>query len=676
MAADAPLVLVVAPAGYGKTTLLGEWERGDDRPFAWLSVQDADNEPDHLLASVDRVLALRAGDGEACVLVVDDAHVLHGPASAAALSAIAGRLPPGSVVAIASRCEPPLPIGRLRAHGILFELRAEDLVMSALEAGVLLSRAGLDLREADVQTLVRRTEGWAAGLSLAAMSLRGRTDVDHALARFGGDNRLVAEYLREELLAELSPDMLAFVTQTSVLDRLTGPLCDAVLQRRGSAVVLRGLVRSSLPIAALDDTEDDFRHHPLLAQMLGAELRRTQPERELDLHRRASRWHGEHGDCERAIDHAIAAGEVERAGELLWELAAAYAWSGRNGKIAGWLARFDDEAIARSSALALTAATSQLMRGERDLVEHWTAAAERQLERSADAQRAELRAALPAMRAAVARDVQRMGEQATLARSLVPADSPWCALSELLAGVAEQLTGQREAARAHLEEGARRGAVAAPWIELRCLSQLALIALQQGEWDHATELAGRALGQVERLELDEDETQALVYALSALVHVLAGRVEDAEPGARKARRLLARRTELAPWYDAEARIALALVSLRLTDVTGARALLSEASRLLRRSPDAVVLRRWIDDVWAQVDRFAAGALVGPASLTIAELRVLRFLPSHLSFREIAARLHVSTNTVKTQAHALYRKLDVCSRSEAVARACELGLIDP
>jgi LuxR family maltose regulon positive regulatory protein len=206
-------------------------------------------------------------------------------------------------------------------------------------------------------------------------------------------------------------------------------------------------------------------------------------------------------------------------------------------------------------------------------------------------------------------------------------------------------------------------------VEALCLTQLAVAALEDDDSQEAARLTARALDCL------PERTPPLTCAVSALAWSEAGDVARARSHAAEARRRLARRGEGAPWYEAEARILLARALLRLSDAESARRLLSDTSRALRRTPDAVVLRRWTEDAWARADMFAVGAVVGPANLTTAELRVLRFLPSHLSFREVGARLHISANTVKTQAHAVYRKLGASSRSEAVARAREVGLVD-
>ena len=215
----------------------------------------------------------------------------------------------------------------------------------------------------------------------------------------------------------------------------------------------------------------------------------------------------------------------------------------------------------------------------------------------------------------------------------------------------------------------------APMIRVLCLAQSSVMAFERGDRDTGADLASRACDEVERAGLADEPASALAFAVCAFAHAHEGPVDVARGAADDARRLLAATEESAPWFDAEVRVVLARAELRLSDAAAARALLVEASRALRPVPETTAVHAWIDDTWERADTFAAGRLGGPSTLTTAELRVLRFLPSHLSFREIAARLHVSANTVKTQAHAVYRKLYASSRSEAVARAREVGLID-
>lgn len=693
---DVPLALLVAPAGYGKTTLLAQWVASDRRRTAWIPLDDGDD-PGRVLATIasalhepqpGRLQAVPRGGARATIasvrqslerleqpvlLVVDDVHRLGSRAALEALVEMADLLPVGSQLALASREEPALPIGRLRAQGKLVDLRARELAMTRREATRMLSRAGLELPPDEVLVLLQRTEGWPAGLYLAALSLRGMPDVHQAVTRFAGDDRLAADYLRDELLNRLDSDRLEFLRRTSVLDTLTGPLCDAVLDRAGSGRLLRELSRSNALVTPLDSTDATYRMHPMLARMLRAELRRDEPERETELHRRASALYAAAGDLDHAIDHAIDAGDVARAGDLLWSAAAEHVLDGRRAKVSGWLERFGREQIAAHPTLALTAAAGHLAAGERDLVEHWKATAERCI---GDAPDRSLSAGVAVMRAAVARDgVGAMAEDAGRAYELAAPDSPWRSLCCLLRGVGAHLSGDGAAARMLLEEGARRGAIAAPSIQVLCLAQLALLAVDADDWDEAPLFASRARAQVERLQLADYPTCALVFAVSALVRAHRDRVEEAQADRRRAAERLTALVDYVPWYEIETRVALARAALRLGDTTGTRTLLAEASRMAARTGDAVVLQEWIRDVWSRLEAFAVTALIGPSSLTTAELRVLALLPTHLSFREMGRQLHVSANTIKTHAHAVYRKLDVCSRSEAVVRAGEMGLLD-
>jgi LuxR family maltose regulon positive regulatory protein len=670
-APGAAVAVLVAPAGYGKTTLLAEWAERDPRPFAWLTLDDGDADVARLSDALgERLAEADPGRSRPVVVVVDDAHVLRRRRSLAAVTALADHLPPGSLLALASRAEPALPLARLRAQGALIELRARDLAMTEREAATLLRRAGVSLEPAEVATLMTRTEGWPAGLYLAALSLREQDDLGAAVARFAGDDRIVSDYLRDELLAPLDPADLAFLTRVSPLDELSGPLCDAVLERTGSGRVLRDLSRSSLLLASLDRSEERFRAHPLLADALRADLRRGEPERERELHRRASAWHERQADLDHAIEHAAAAGDAARAGALLWSVAPGHESNGRHATVGACLGRFGEAQIAAHPELALTAALHHVTRGDRDEAERWWRIAERT---GSDAPG--LRAGMAMIRALIAPDgVGPMGEDAARAYALDAEDGPWRAVACLFQGAAHYLTGQRERARTALDEGARRSARRSPGVHALCLAQLALIALEQADWEQGAALADRAEERIASAGRVEAPAAALVHAAAAFARAHRGRVDEARENVGEARRMMDA-TDCAPWYAAQVRIALARAELRLSDAAEARALLTEASRALRRTPDAIVLQAWVDDAWARADSFAAAAVAGPSRLTIAELRVLRFLPSHLSFREIAARLHVSANTVKTQAHAVYRKLDTSSRSGAVTRARDVGLIE-
>jgi LuxR family maltose regulon positive regulatory protein len=654
-----PIALVAAPGGYGKTTLLVEWAAQERRPVEWIALSPADDDPALLAAALARALERPAP----FALVLDDVHVLRSRGALRVLRTLVDEFPSGSRLVLSSRTEPALPVGRLRAHRVLTEVRAHDLAMDGGEAADLLENAGVRLRPRDVETLVRRTEGWPAALYLAAATLRDESDSAAAADRFGGHDAAVRQYLCDVVLDRMPRSTAAFLLSTSILDRLTGPACDAVLGRTGSAATLDALARTDLLLVPLDRRGDTYRCRRLLSDMLAAELRHRDPRTAAELHRRAAEWYAAQGDPERAVGHAIAAGAHERAGELMWAAAPEYVGKGRNETVGRWLSAFGDSQIAADPLLALTAAESAVARGDLAAAERWEPGA------------APGTAALSLRAALASEGLVGMGHSARGAADLAPADSPSRSRSRLLEGVALHLTGDAEGAEQVLEEGARCGAVTAPNAQVLCLAQLALMAADRGDGEGASAFAARARAQVDHYGLGGYPTSALVFAVSAAVRARRDRLDEARDDLRHAVRLLDRLVDYYPWYKAEARVALARAALSLGDLPGARDHIAAASRAARRVPEAVVLHGWIATVDAQADVASAAAVAGSASLTTAELRILRFLPTHLSFREIAARLYVSANTVKTQAHAVYRKLDASSRSQAVARAGELGLLD-
>ncbi len=704
-ARDAALALVAAPPGYGKSTLLAEWAQFDERPFIWIRLKPDDasaavagsiaqafeqmgwidrdvwpalasSSPRGATSALRRLMHSVRSRDHAFVVVLDDAHTIRPSVLKAVVMAVLEQLAEGSQLALASRTEPPLPIGRLRAHRALVEVRTPDLIMTPAEAATLLRLVGLELDFESVQALSRRTEGWPAGLYLAALSLLEQGDVPAALKRFDGEDHLVAEYLRDEFLAPLPAGTARFVIRTSVLDDLSGPLCDAVLRQSGSAVRLGELARCNLMLSPLGPSHERFRWHGLFRAMLRAELRRTEPELGLSLHRRASTWLERYGELDEAIGQAVAAGDAARTGDLLWANIVGYAAGGSNEKVQGWLRGFSADQIGGCAQLALAAAHSCLLSGNVDHARRWRLMAAAANERRRAARPIPSFEAGAAIFDAMAASVGagEIIDAAARACELEPQHGPWRPFCSLLRGVGEHLTGNRARAKDELEEGVRLSSLGAPSIASLCLAQLVMMAIERDDWDAAGELADRAAGIVGESALAAYPISSIAFAASAATRAHQGRADEAKRDLRHGADLLAALGDFIPWYGAEARIMLARAALGLADTVRARTLLAEASRLGRRTPDAVIFQRCFEQAWAQIDTLAETALSGPSSLTIAELRILRFLPSHRSFREIAERLDVSVNTVKTQAHAIYRKLDAASRSEAVARASRAGLL--
>jgi LuxR family transcriptional regulator, maltose regulon positive regulatory protein len=701
-ARDVAVAFLIAPAGYGKTTVLCQWAEREERPFAWVNLDTDDNEPRNLVTAIALALeaveplgwevfeALTSERPDAAevalqrlvralgrrerplVLALDNVHVLRSRESRRVVTGISRACGHGMQLALASRGDRVLPIGRLRAHGNCVELRTEDLTMTRADASMLLSLAGVELAPDAALRLTRRTEGWPAGLYLAALSLRtqerDRPDVD----RFAGDDRFIAEFVRDELLSGLPADQLDFLTQTSVLDRLSGPVCDAMLGRRDSADMLIRLAQSNVMLTPLDRCNSTYRYHGLYATVLRAELRRLAPGRDAELHRRASCCWVERGDLGRAIAHAIEGQDVHQAGRLLWDNAARYVTSGRYPVMRGWLNRFADSELASDPLLALAAAGTALLAGNLYEAERWTALAG---DTSDDGDL--VRAGTALMHAAIgAGSPAEIVAGATRARDLLDDGSPWLPLCWFLEGVGRHLAGERDAAIGRLQAGAHHAAVAAPMVQALCLAQLALVASDQGAVDRSMTLAERAAAQVRRCGLEGLPMVALALAVSAEAKARRGEVAQAAAEAREALGLLERITDPSPWYEAECRIVLARARLRLKGFASARELTDQAGRTLERILDAPLLRGWLDELVAEIEAALSDRPDADWSLTTAELRVLRFLPSHLSFREIAEQLFVSPNTVKTHVRGIYRKLDVSSRGSAVERARRAGLVEP
>lgn len=655
-AAREPVVVLRAPAGYGKSTILKAWARSDPRAFAWLRPGGA------VTGARDRV------------------HVLDGwPAPALGDPAgLAARLGPGSQLVIATRGA--VPLGRIRAQHDVLELGPADLAMTHGEAAALMAASGAPVRGAALAAPLAVAEGWPALLSLAAQAIAAAPDPAGAARRFGPGEPQVIDYILGEVVAPLPPRVTAFARRIALLDDLDATRCDELLGGRGGAGLLAEAAAHGLPLSRVERSGPPrWRLHPLAAAVLRDDLRVREPDAELVLRRRASRQCEARGDVEAAIGHALAGHDVARAGALLWQRGAAYAWEGRATDLGRWLDALPAGAAERHATVALTLAMHAAPRLALGRADRALAAAGRTLDRAPAELADSLAAGAGALRAfasgsAGAHELRAAGDDAA-ARS---ADGePARALAALLSGAGTLLGGDAAGAVAPLEDGVRRAFVTAPAVAALCEAELALAALCDGDGaaaadqDEGLRRAERARARVTAHGLDDRAALALVVAVTALARAGAARFEQARADVAVAGALLAGRDAVPPWLGAQVALALGRALLRLHEPAAARAQLAEARRLAARMPDAAGLHAWCDDATASL-----AALDAPADLTLtpAELRVLGHLPSHLSCREIGALQHVSANTIKSQVHAIYRKLDVQSRSAAVARATQLGLL--
>jgi LuxR family transcriptional regulator, maltose regulon positive regulatory protein len=703
-----PIALVVAPPGYGKTTLLSQWAERNSQAFAWVSVEEPDNDPKVLLTYVAEALdAVEPIDGRVfdalaspassvpgsvvprlgsafssmtspVVLVIDDVHVLRNQECRAALSVLADHVPGGSRLALAGRAQPPLQIARLRAEGKIIEIGPRDLSLTFEEASSLLRNAGVALSEDDAAELHRRTEGWPAGLYLAALYLREGGPLAGAAVSFGGDDRLVSEYVESEFLARISPDQRGFLTRTAVLERLCGPLCDAVLALSGSAATLAGLARSNLLLVPLDRRGQWYRYHHLFRDMLLAELGRLEPGLMPVLRRRAAHWCLGNGLPEEALEYSMAAGDVEGAARLMGQLVVPAYRRGRITTISLWYRWLEErggiEAHPMTAALAsfFSALTGRPVEAERwaDAVDRWQYGDPARLEDpSAEAWAALLRAML------CRRGANQMRADADEAVARFAAGSFLTPKPALLQGIARILCGDLDGGDVSLEDAVSVGEqVGSPEHVAIGLCERSLVAMARSQWDRAEALAGHAGTVLRRAGIEESYATPLVSAVRARTAMHRADLPAVHQELARAQRLRHLLTYALPHLAIQARIELARVHLALTDQAGARTLMREIDELLKRRPGLGTLAGQATALRAQVASERGSSAPGASALTAAELRLLPLLSTHLSFPQIAAEMFLSRNTIKSEANAIYRKLGASSRSQAVARSRELGLL--
>ncbi|MFL6295261.1 MAG: LuxR C-terminal-related transcriptional regulator [Actinomycetes bacterium] len=698
------LICLVAPAGYGKTTLLAQWAQDRGRRVGWVSLDRHDNDPVVLLtyiaAAVDRVEPIDPGVFHALTspgaslaatvvprlaaavssmtqplaLVLDHMEVLSNWECLHMVAELAAQLPKGSQLLLASRATLPLPVALLRARGQLVEIGIDELAMDQQEGYALLDGAGVQLAQAETTELIKRTEGWPAGLYLAALALRAGDSGRSGGIAFTGDDQFVAEYLRSEVLARLSSEQLTFLTRTSVLERMCGPLCDAVLAAKGSDQVLETLVRSNLLLIPLDRRHGWYRYHHLFQELLRAELDRREPKLVPELHVRAAVWCEANGLPELAIDHAQAADDTDRAARLVASATIPTYAGGRIETVGRWLQWFQDHGVVEQHLpVAVLGTFVQALLGKPAAAERWAAATEHGAAGALpDGSTAESWVAL--VRALLCRDgVDRMGADAEIAVAELAPASRWRPPALFLEGVVWILAGEPDRADpvlAHTVEVATK--VGGLPVASVALAERAIVAMQQQDWKRAATLAEQASGVVEAGHLDNYIMSALVYSVAARTALHQGKVSQAHQQLARAARLRPLLTSAIPWLAVQTLLEQGHVWLVLDDAAGARVVLRQAHDILRRRPDLGVLPSQTEELQSKLNTLHADTK-GVSSLSTAELRLLPLLSTHLTFAEIGQRLYLSHNTVKTQAISIYRKLGVASRGQAVQRAQQLGL---
>jgi LuxR family transcriptional regulator, maltose regulon positive regulatory protein len=702
-ASDCRVVGVTAPAGYGKSTLLAEWAEAEDRPVVCVSLDRFDNDPAALLSVLASAYARISSDhasliadvggigvsalGRAAprlasafrtspvpfVLMLDDLHELQSPACQDVLSVVISGIPRGSQLVAASRSEQP-QLPRLRAAGDALELVASDLALDVNGALQIFAQAHVNLTDELAAAVTARTEGWPVGIYLAAV-IASVSNGD--VLTISGDDRYVTDYLYRESMIQLPESVQRFLQCTAILDQLCAPLCDAILEDSSSDAQLRHLEATSLFLVGLDRRRGWYRYHALFREFLLGELRRVQPDVIAKLHLRAADWYESNGSPALALEHLLNTTERDRCVQLVAQLALPTYQSGQMSTVQRWLTTLGHSAVEEHPPLAVLAGWVAVLTGQAAEAQRWAAFLDTASfdlmpvdgTASFDSSWAMLRAAL--CRAGP----EQMATDASFAAAEEPPWSAWLASALLMCGEAQLLLGDHERATAMFVEtcavAATRGNVDTIVLSR---AELAVLAMDRGRWTEAADHLELALAVVEDRRLHDYAASVLAFAAAARLAVHRGDRTEVDSQLARAMRARPSCTVVFPHVAVRVRLQLAKAYAAGADPATARHLLREIDDILRDRPALGALVDEVSELRGMLTSSADVSASGGTPLTPAELRLLPYLQTHLTFREIGQRLFVSRNTVSSEVGSIYRKLGVSSRSDAVQRATTVGLL--
>ncbi len=701
-ASEKRVVGITAPAGYGKSTLLAQWVEAEQRPVGWVSLDRLDDDPSALLGLLASaygqisgqpgVLADVAGLGVSAlgraaprvaaafrtspvsfVLILDDLHELRSAACHDVLSVVISGIPEGSQLVAASRFEQPhLP--RLRASGDAVELVSSDLALDAFGAEQIFSDAKVPITPEMAAAVTARTEGWPVGLYLAA-SIAGDTHGDVSLIT--GDDRFVADYLYSESLAHLPEPTQQFLRRTAIVDQLCAPLCDAILGESGAQTQLAGLEATSLFLVPLDRRRGWYRYHALFREFLLGELRRVEPEIVDTLHLRAADWYESNGSLSLALEHLVNTSERERCVTLAAQLLLPTFQAGQLLTVQRWLTALGRPAIQDHPPLAALAGWFAALTGSTAEAQRWAAVVDAAAfdlppmdgTASFESARAMLKALL--CRAGP----EQMAADATSAAAQEPPWSAWRAVALALSAEAQLLLADTDQATRLFTEASTAAAQLGN-VNTFILShaELAVLAMDRGRWEEASQHLELALGTIEEHSVHDYAMSVPAFGAAARLAVHRGDRKEADRQLTQAMRARPTCTFAMPWLAVRVRLQLAKVHAAMADEGSARQLLVEIDDILAHRPALGASADEVSRLRQTLGSAAHATASAGTPLTPAELRLLPYLQTHLSFREIAARLFLSRNTIATEAGSVYRKLGVSSRSDAVQRATAIGLL--
>ncbi|MEM7322475.1 MAG: LuxR C-terminal-related transcriptional regulator [Actinomycetota bacterium] len=710
---DAPpeaLRLIVAPAGWGKSQLVAQWLAACGDPAAYLAVDRSDRDPTrfwfHLLQSIGRcgvdvedlVQATRAPglplvaeiveplaarlEQKRITVVIEDLHLVSSADVLESVEALVDTCPHSTTLGLVSRTEPPIHLPRRRVNGALVEVGPDDLRMNAPDTRLLLTTTvGTDVGSAIGDALAERTEGWPAGIYLAGLSLRGSTDPAAFVDRFAGADRMIADYLSTEVLANLDDRRRRFLTRTAVLDQLDGPTCDELLEIEGSARELDGIVRTNLFLIPLDAHGRSHRYHQLFRDRLLADLDEREPGLRLRLHRRAADIALARGDVRTAVDQAMAAGDHRFALRVANRAASQLLFDGAVATLAYWVDAIelpdqDGPRLGRAMLRAWIAITE----GDVDAVHHWCSAAERHLERlDQDDSGRRFAADLPLLTGyahLLAGDFTAAKSDVEKVLSTELANPSHAARAWIRGAAAYWLGGAGDHIEVFQETKELAGVAGDTLALILADGYLADARLESGDRDGAEASVEAAFRTAENAGLENFGHLAMAHMARARLHLESGRTERAAADAERAVELSDRRGDRP--VEVLANLVLAQAKHTGGDAAAAESLRS-ARAVMASLPETGFLAGRARVVERQL-RLPPAPGVTPSldapvePLTDREVALLRLLPGTLSQRELGQALNVSFNTVKTHNRQIYRKLGVTSRDDAVAAARRFGLL--
>lgn len=696
-----PVVSVAAPAGYGKTTSMSQYHRTVETPTGWLSLDESDSDPvvllddltkalqqadlvadseergyqsDAVLTRGIRSLAERIETDNGGILFIDQVDHLHSQSSLDVVGAVMTRIAGPLQVVIASRAGTGLPLGLLRSQGVLAEFGADSLAMDEGEAAQVFASMGIT-GSIDIDGILRKTEGWPAGIYLMALASQMGV-LDPADVDIGGDDVFFADYLREEVLRFAPPEMRDFLLKSSLMPRLSGPLCDYVFETSGSHQMLSTLEQSNLLVVPTDRTRTWFRYHSLMRDYLKAEMRRVGAAEEISvIHARAATWFDDNGFGELAIGEAKESRDLGQFVQLFAKNARRVGSQGRLNTLIGWVDWLEGvDALNQFGEFAALAAYVRSLEGSPGSAEQMSRYAyfDEMGRPRPDDELGPLALTVRSMQFLKGPD-QAVADARRAVETSAP-DSQW----SHLAGIAEALavvaaSGLEDSERCWLQSEERCRAVGAiPTVALS-LAERGLLAIQRDDWATAAEMSDRALTEIGSIDFSGYISNGLVFALASRCAARSGDLDSAKSLLASASQVRPRMSSAFPAISVQSLNEMTKALVELGDISGARRVARDAADIIAVRPNLGTLVEDHESLRERLAEMPAGD-VGASSLTRAEMRLLPMLVTHLSYPEIGARLYISRHTVKTQATSIYRKLAVSSRADAVERARELGLI--